>query len=82
VTFNLKDFPTDYAGKYQIEVTHPDDFIFHQFGLDHPTVLISAQRCKARLKNPPKSAEDYLDTLEKQGLPKTVAELRTYSSIL
>jgi len=78
VTFNLSDFPKKAASKYGIEVLHPDDFIFHQFGLNNAGVIIAAQRCRARLKNPPKTAVEYLETLERQGLPKTVAELREY----
>lgn len=82
VTINLKDFPKDYLAKFQLELIHPDDFIFHQFGLAGATVLIAAQRCRERLRNPSKSAAEYLDTLEKQGLPKTVAELRQYASVI
>lgn len=82
VTFNVKDFPKNYLSQFNIEILHPDDFLFHQFGLNTPGVVISAQRCRARLKNPPKSARDYLDTLEKQGLPKTIAELRDYRSVI
>ena len=70
VTFNLKDFPKPALVRYQIDLIHPDDFIFHQFGIDDAAVLVSVQKCRERLKNPPKSAVEYLDTLEKQGLPK------------
>ena len=82
MTFNLKDFPADYLAKYQLEVIHPDDLISHQFGLDTAAVLVAAQRCRARLKNPPRTAEEYLDTLERQGLPKPVAELRKYAAVI
>jgi hypothetical protein len=34
------------------------------------------------LKNPPKTVEEYLDTLERQGLTQTVVELRAYASVL
>lgn len=78
VTFNLSDFPRKTVSKYDIEVLHPDDFIFHQFGLNNAGVIIAAQRCRARLKNPPRTAAEYLETLERQGLPKTVGELREY----
>jgi len=82
VTFNLSDFPQSTLEQYEIELLHPDDLIFHQFGLNNPAVLVAAQRCRARLKNPPKTAEEYLDTLEKQSLPKTVAELRDYAGVI
>ncbi len=82
VTFNLKDFPKEYLARFDIELLHPDDFLFHQFGINTPGVLVSAQRCRARLKNSPKSADEYLDMLEKQGLPKTVTELRAYGAVI
>ena len=82
ITMNLKDFPQDYVGKYDMEVLHPDDFIFNQFGLNTASVLISAQRCRGRLRNPPKTAAEFLERLEAQGLPKTVAELRPYQGVI
>lgn len=82
VTFNLKDFPKKVLAQYQLDLIHPDDFIFHQFGIDDAAVLVSAQRCRERLRVAPKSAAEYLDTLEKQGLPKTVAHLRAYAGVI
>lgn len=82
VTFNLKDFPKPILERYQLDLIHPDDFIFHQFGIDDAAVLVSVQRCRERLKNPPKSGAEYLDTLEKQGLPKTVGHLRAYAGVI
>lgn len=82
VTFNLKDFPPHVMAKYDIEALHPDEFIHHQFGLRAPAVVITAQRCRARLKNPSKTATEYLDILANQSLPKTVAELREYSGVI
>lgn len=82
VTFNLKDFPPATLARYGLEVIHPDDFVRYQFDLNLAKVLASVSACRARLRNPPKAIGDYLDTLEAQRLPKTVAELRRYASIL
>lgn len=82
ITFNLKDFPSDILAPLAIEPMHPDDFLFHQFGLNTAAVLIAATRCRARLKKPEKSATEYLDMLERQGLTKTVAELREYAAVI
>ena len=82
VTFNLKDFPAAEMDKYHIEVLHPDEFIHHQVGLRPPAVIIAAQRCRARLQNPPVTAAEYLDTLARQSLPKTVAELLPYCTVI
>jgi hypothetical protein len=82
VTFNLADFPEGTLSRYYIEAVHPDDFILHHFGLNEVEIVGAAQRCRARLKNPPRSAEDYLQTLERQGLPKSVAKLRQHMNVL
>lgn len=82
VTFNLKDFPKAEVGKYDIEVLHPDEFIHHQFGLSNPAVIIAAQTCRARLKNPPVDAAAYLETLARQSLPKTVGELLPFGAVI
>lgn len=72
VTFNLKDFPADNLALHDVEAQHPDEFIAHLIDLAPTAVLEAAKRVRARLKNPPKSAAEYLDILAKQGLPKTV----------
>jgi len=82
VTFNQKDFPTEYLAKFNIELLHPDDFVHYQFGFCTASVVIAAQRCRARLKNPPVSAEAYIAALEAQGLPKTASELGNYWTII
>ena len=82
VTFNLKDFPPESLNKFDIEAQHPDEFIHHQFGLNHAGVLVAAQRCRKRLKNPTRTAEEYLNTLEAQSLPQTIDVLRDYADVI
>ena len=82
VTLNLKDFPAAYLARFEIEPIHPDDFLFSQFGLDEAAVIIAVQRIRTRLQKPPRSASEYLDSLEALGLPKTVAELRQYAAVI
>lgn len=82
VTFNLKDFPADMLRPFNIEAQHPDEFINHLLDLDTAAVVIAAQKCRAGLKTPPKTAEEYLEILERQSLPKTVAALRQWAAIL
>lgn len=82
VTFNLKDFPENVLVEFDIEPLHPDDFLFHQLGLNTASVLVAARRCRTRLRRPEMSAAEYLDTLERQGLAKTVGELRDYSAVV
>ena len=82
VTFNLKDFPAEHIEKYDIEAIHPDDFIYRLFAMKPHNVIIAAQRCRARMKNPAKTGEEYLAMLQGNSLPKTVSELLPYVSVI
>jgi len=82
ITSNLKDFPTAVLEPFNIEAQHPDDFLMHQFGLDQASVLIAASHCRQRLKKPPCTADQYLNILEAQPLPKIVLELRPFSAVI
>ena len=82
ITFNLKDFPPEKLAHYNIEPQHPDEFLFHQFGLNEAAVLNASRRCRERLKNPPLSVDEYLLALERCGLPKSVDHLRDYAGVL
>lgn len=73
---NLKDFPDDALGAYGIEEIHPDSFIFSQLDLAPSVELTAVKQTRARLKNPPRSPEEYLGCLGEQGLTQTVSELR------
>jgi len=76
VTFNLKDFPEQSLSQHSIEILHPDDFLIAQYDLDQIRMLKVIKACRIKLRNPPKSAGDYIDTLELQGLPQTCRVLR------
>jgi predicted nucleic acid-binding protein len=82
VTFNLKDFPEKVLAEHGIEALHPDDFLLRSLQSDFGSVceIIHAQR--AELKKPPIDASAFLDRLEKQGLPQTVAYLRNVVDML
>ncbi|BCB17331.1 hypothetical protein OCUBac02_02250 [Bosea sp. ANAM02] len=82
VTFNLKDFPAEVVRRYGLDIIHPDDFLHQQFGLDQAAVVIAASTIRARLKNPPTTAAQYLDILEAQALPQLVAELRAFADVI
>jgi hypothetical protein len=82
VTYNLKDFPGAELATHGLEAIHPDEFMNFQFDLSEADVVISAQKCRARLKFPPKTAEEYLEKLRSLGLPKTVTALRPFASVI
>jgi hypothetical protein len=80
VTFNLKDFPPTALNRYNLAAQHPDDFIFDLLDLHLAKVCESVASHRRSLKNPPKTADEYLDTLLKQGLTQTVGVLRDWKA--
>lgn len=76
VTFNLKDFPAEQMEQYGIEAQHPDEFIAHLIDLNQAKVCGAAERQRRSLRNPPKTVDEYLETLLRQGLPQTATMLR------
>lgn len=70
VTTNLKDFPADILSRYGIEAQHPDEFILHLLDLAPGKVMQAAQDHRLSLKNPPKTEEEFLLTLEAKGSRK------------
>lgn len=82
VTYNLKDFSSDYLGKFGIEAQHPDEFVAHLIDLSPGAVCGAMKKQRESLKSPPKTVEEYLDTLTRQELSKTVARLREYGQLI
>jgi len=78
VTINLKDFPADRLAPFGIQAQHPDVFISNLLKRHPKAMIIAVATHRASLRNPPKSPEDYLETLITQGLPETVALLRKH----
>ena len=82
VTYNLKDFPAETLARFDIEAQHPDDFLLSLFDLAPGQVCAAIKRQRESLRNPPKTAEEILATLESQGLPQAVARLREFADPL
>ncbi len=76
VTFNTKDFPNQVLEKFGIDVRHPDRFLSDALDLAPAKAAEAFHKQVARLKNPPKTAEEVLSMLEAIGLVGTVAKLR------
>jgi predicted nucleic acid-binding protein len=76
VTFNEKDFPKQHLSSHGIEAQHPDEFIRHLLELKPTVICQAAEKHRLSLKNPPKTTEEYLETLLKQGLPQTCLALK------
>ena len=78
VTINLKDFPRSVLAGYDIEALHPDQFLFNLLEDQQDEFCSAVKTIRQRLRNPPKTAEEYLLTLEQQGLTQTVGQLREF----
>jgi hypothetical protein len=78
ITYNLSDFPASVLGQFQIEAIHPDEFIIRIWDESPELVLDAARRQRAGLTRPPKSAAEYLVTLEKCRLAETVLRFRQH----
>jgi hypothetical protein len=76
VTFNLKDFPASILVQSGIVAQHPDVFVGDLIDLYPQQVLQAVDRILARLKNPPQTLDNYLETLVNQGLVSSVMMLR------
>ena len=79
VTYNRKDFPDAALAPFGIETQHPDVFFSNQLSLAPGLVCSALGKVRVRLKNPPKTAKEYLAILTQQGLVATVAELQQFA---
>lgn len=82
VTYNLKDFPEKELQQYGIAPQHPDDFLTHLLDLAAGPVCTAVQIHRKRLRNPGKTVDEYLETLERQALSEFVLGLRTFAALL
>lgn len=78
VTLNLDDFPPDQLEPFGIEAQHPDTFVAHVISLDQEAACAAIRRMRERYKNPPMTAAEYVDSLEKKGLSRSAGLLRDF----
>ena len=82
ITFNLKDFPEEVLRTYGIEAIHPDTFIEDLFDLHQSDVIKTAQQHFSALRSPPKTPEQYVETLAAQGLVIVAKKLKDFQELL
>ncbi|WP_234824079.1 PIN domain-containing protein [Bremerella cremea] len=82
VTFNLKDFPTEYLASFGISPVHPDNFLTELIVTQPGPVCAALKRQREALRNPPFTAKELLDTLAAQGLIQSVYRLRPFQELL
>jgi len=80
VTFNLKDFPANELGRYQVVAMHPDEFVLAAIGRDADGVLDVVEEQRASLRRPPATMAQLLARLSEQGLRQSVAALKVVSA--
>lgn len=78
ITCNLRDFPRRNLKIHGIEARHPDEFIGDPINLAPARVHSVVATIRARLRNPPISPSEYIDTLEQHTLTKTAGLLRPF----
>lgn len=82
VTYNLTDFPADALSAHDIQAQHPDEFIAELLAADSVAVCAASKKQRESLKNPPKTVDEFLDTLSALSLPQTVAGLKQFAALL
>jgi hypothetical protein len=82
VTANLKDFPDAALAPFGIDAQHPDEFLCNHLNLAQGLFCRCVQKIRSRLKNPPSTANEYLEALTRNGLVATAAELRPFAELL
>lgn len=82
VTFNLKHFPASALRAFNIEAQHPDVFVRHVLDLDNAVAVEAVRSHRASLRHPPKTSDDYIETLARQGLPETVMFLNRWAALI
>ena len=67
---------------YGIDVQHPDEFLCNHLNLDQGLFCGVVQKVRQRLKKPPYTIDQYLNTLTRNGLVATASELRPFAHLL
>lgn len=82
ITFNLKDFPNGTLAGYGISAIHPDEFLSDMLALSPGECVKAAASQRAGLRNPTMTADEYLLSLQRQGLPRFVSDMQSYRLII
>jgi predicted nucleic acid-binding protein len=76
LTMNLRDFPDSALAPHGVSAVHPDGFLCGLYDADPELVRASTEMAHANLSRSAPSFADYLDALERQGLPQLTTRLR------
>ncbi|MCB9680860.1 MAG: PIN domain-containing protein [Alphaproteobacteria bacterium] len=76
ITHNLKDFPAERLAPHGVEAMSPDEFVLDLLDLAPGGVVRVLNEQQASLKRPPRTLEELMETLESNGLNRSMAEAR------
>ena len=76
LTMNLRDFPSSDLSPHGVVALHPDGFLCELYDADPELLQSSTEMAHAHLTRSTPSFGDYLDGLERQGLPQFTNRLR------
>ena len=76
LTMNLRDFPVSALSPLNVRAVHPDAFLCELYDADPELLLASAEAAHTNLSRSSPSFTDYLDGLERQGMPAFAQRLR------
>jgi predicted nucleic acid-binding protein len=82
VTFNLSDFPASTLRQYGIRALHPDKYLTALFDDAPELFLLGVKDHRASLKKPPKTPDDYIETLKINGLTQLAERLENHRNAL
>lgn len=82
ITHNLRDFPAVAIARYGVEAQHPDEYLTNHLNLAPGPFCAAVRKVRARLKNPPIMAPDYLAILASQGLVALAGELAAFDRLI
>ena len=82
VTINLKDFPADVLHAHGLEAIHPDDFLVYQLDLEPIAVLGAFKAMRERLRNPMMTVDEFIASLQRNGLVNTASRLLEARALL
>lgn len=82
VTENLKDFPADTLGTFNVEAVSVDAFLSNTITLDPIEAVRALRLMRERFRKPDLTARALLQLMEKRGLIETARELADYVELL
>jgi hypothetical protein len=82
LTKNLSDFPGSYTRRYGISARHPDTFVLGLLRKWPQSVCEAARLQRESLRNPPLGVAEFLASLERQDMRRTVNALKRYAKQL